>query len=396
MMKDSNIERNIRFVWIGAIWILLIAVLVQTYRPYVSVPPLRGVSVSPSPKIALNWQNWFSGEYQKNYEAWFDTHVGFRTPMVLLANQINFSVFRQTVFRKEGTKLLLGKDNWLYEGEAVRAYQWPSWRTDLEMEQAVEKLARLQQLMEKKRGIPVPLVIAPSKPEIYPEHMDPTHQKRRMNVEESVFSSYQRLVPLLKNKNVLVGDGRGVLMKLKNTKEHPFFAKSGMHWNDYAAFLVLNDLRDRVNPKLHKLLPSPKIMGFEKRPAEREDIDLAILMNIYTTNSVVSDQFYPLVKPPDVPQSQKPRVLIVGDSFSYQLAYVLKHYGMSREVFIYDYFQTLRTHTGKIIESKSKINWNQLLSSYDLIIIEVVENMIPEFGFGFVDEALAYLEPRSD
>lgn len=394
-MKNTNIEGIIRIVWIVSIWVVLMAVLVQTYQPYVRVRPLHGVVVPPSPKADRSWQNWFSGEYQKKYEAWFNTHVGFRSPMVLLANQFNFSVFRQTVYSEEGTKLLLGKDYWLYEALSVKAYQWPGWRTDAELEEAVAKLAKLQQLMAEKRGIPVPLVIAPSKPEMYPEHMDPAHKKKHMYVEESVFTDYQRLVPLLQEKNVLVGDGHAILKRLKDEKEHPFFAKSGMHWNDYAAFLVLNDLRDRVNPKLSKPLPLPEIMGFEKRPAEREDTDLAKLMNIYTTNATITEEFYPLVKQPNVPLEKRPRVLIVGDSFSYQLAYVLKHYGMCSDVFIYDYFRTLRSQTGEIIESKAHIKWDRLLSSYDLIIIEIVENMIPEFGFGFVDEAIAYLEGKS-
>ena len=203
------------------------------------------------------------------------------------------------------------------------------------------------------------------------------------------------MIPLLKEKNVLASDGHAILKRLKDKKKHPFFPKSGMHWNDYAAFLVLKDLRERVNPMLNKPLPLPEITGFEKRPPEREDTDLAKLMNIYTTNAVISDEMYPLVKQPDTPPHQRPQVLIVGDSFSYQLAYALKHYGMCRDVFIYDYFQTLRSYTGEIIDSKANISWDQLLSSYDLILIENVENLIPEFGFGFVDEAIAYLEGAS-
>ena len=93
--------------------------------------------------------------------------------------------------------------------------------------------------------------------------------------------------------------------------------------------------------------------------------------------------------------SRPARVLIVGDSFSYQLAYVLKHYGMCSDVFIYYYFQTLRSQTGEMIASKADINWEQLLSSYDLILIEIVEIMNPEFSVGFVDEAIAYLEGES-
>ncbi len=392
MTKRTDIERLIRTVWIVAIWITLMVVLVQTYHPYAQVHPLQGVLVPSTPKVALNWQNWFSGKYQKTYEAWLNTHVGFRSSMIRLANQVNYTVFHQSVYWEEGTRVLLGKDDWLFEGLSVRAYQWPGWRTDAELEEAVEKLAKLQQLMMKKRGIPMPLVLAPSKPQMYPEHMESTHQTRHMNVEESVFTDYQRVIPLLKSKNVMVSDGHAVLRKLKNEKEHSFFPKSGMHWNDYAAFLVLLDLRKQVNPKLDHSLPLPEITGFEKRSPEREDTDLAKLMNIYTTNAIITDEMYPLVKQPSVPLEQRPRVLIVGDSFSYQLAYALKQYGMCRDVFIYDYFQTLRSHTGNIIESKANISWDQLLSSYDLILIENVENLIPEFGFGFVDEAIGYLE----
>ena len=396
MMKEMSREGITRIIWLVAVCVVCIAVLVQTYRPYVDIRPLQGMVVPPAPKVDLNWQNWFSGEYQKKYEAWFNAHIGFRSPMVMLANQVNFSVFRQNAYSEERTNVLLGKDDWLFEGLSVRAYQWPGWRTNVELEEAVQKLAKLQQLMMAKRGIPVPLVIAPSKPQMYPEYMPPTHKKKRMSVEESVFTDYQRVVPLLQEKNVLVGDGHAVLKRMKHQKEHRFFAKGGMHWNDYAAFLVLKDLRQRVNPKLKKPLPLPEITGFEKRPAEREDTDLAKLMNIYTTDAIFTDEMYPSVKQPDVPLEKRPRVLIVGDSFSYQLAYVLKHYGMCRDVSIYDYFQTLRSHTGEMIESKANINWDQLLSSYDLILIENVENMIPEFGFGFVDEAIAYLERVSD
>ncbi|GJL53883.1 MAG: hypothetical protein NPIRA02_10150 [Nitrospirales bacterium] len=370
--------------------------MLQTYRPYVAVQPLQGVAVSSAPQVALNWQNWLSGEYQTQIEAWLNTHIGFRSVMVRLANQLTYTVFRQSVQWKEGTRVLLGKDDWLFEGLSVRAYQWPGWRTNAELEEAVQQLATLQQLMMEKRNLPVALVLAPSKPHIYPEYMDSTHQQKRMNVEASVFSDYQRIVPLLEKQNIVFSDGPAILTRLKDVQEHPFFPKSGMHWNDYAAFLVLQDLRERVNPKLHKPLSLPEITGFEKRSPEREDTDLAKLMNIYTTHELITDEMYPLVKRPHVSPDQQPRVLIVGDSFSYQLAYALKHYGMCREVNVYDYFQTLRSYTGTILESKANISWEQLLSHYDLIIIENVENLIPEFGFGFMNEAITYLEGEPD
>ncbi|GJL63280.1 MAG: hypothetical protein NPIRA04_19340 [Nitrospirales bacterium] len=392
MIKAAPRKDHIRIIWIAAIGVILMAVFVQTYRPYVTDHPLEGVAVPHAPTPNFTWQQWVSGEYQKKYEAWVNTHIGFRPVMVRVANQIHFSMFRQGVYSKEGTKVLVGKEHWLYEGASIRAYQWPGWRTDEELEKAVNKLAKLQQLMMEKRNIPVALVIAPSKPQIYPEYMDPTDQKKRMNVKESVFTDYQRVVPLFKAKNVLVSDGHAILQRLKKETEHPFFPKSGMHWNDYAAFLVLKDLRKQINPILQKPLPLPEITRFETRPPEREDTDLAKLMNIYTTNAMLTNEMYPLVKPPDVELDQRPRVLIIGDSFSYQLAYALKQYGMCHEVLIYDYFQTLRSYTGEIIESKAEISLEEIFSSYDLIIIENVENLIPEFGFGFVDEAIAYLE----
>ena len=117
-----------------------------------TVRPLQGVVVPPAPKAELSLKNWFSREYQKKYEAWFNTHVGFRSPMVRLANQVNFSVFRQTKYWDEGTRVLLGKDNWLFEGLSVRAYQWAGWRTNKELNEAIEKLAKLQQLMMEKTG----------------------------------------------------------------------------------------------------------------------------------------------------------------------------------------------------------------------------------------------------
>jgi hypothetical protein len=64
------------------------------------------------PKISV--KSFWAGEFQTRVDKWISKNLGLRGAFVRLDNQINFSFFNE-ISSKYESKIILGKDRWLYE-----------------------------------------------------------------------------------------------------------------------------------------------------------------------------------------------------------------------------------------------------------------------------------------
>src|SRR6185436_14861396 len=126
----------------------------------------------------------------------------------------------------------------VYEDGYVRALDGEDSFTDRGLRRLAHRLRRVQDALAA-RGIAFALVIAPNKAAVYPEFL-PAGFLHPEDVRPP--AAYDRMRPMLAEEGVHVVDGRAILLAEKGRSDVPLFPPGGVHWNRYAAHLVVDQL----------------------------------------------------------------------------------------------------------------------------------------------------------
>ena len=359
---------------------------------------LHGVEAGPSsPRFTL--AGWFDGTYAVNHEAYYNEHIGFRGYLVRTYNQVYYTVFRKINGRR-GTQIVRGQDNWLYERDYVQHYLERGKMDVAAMETRIEQLRRLQDALDK-RGIGLVLLISPSKPEIYPEHLPAEMLARpRRPLGES---DYGRMVPMLERHGIRYVDGHALFLAQKPASAYPLFSPGGTHWNHYGAWLAVSETLRSLAISTGKPMPIPECASVSLRRPAGADRDLGDLINVWRYPGAAVPVPYPEYAIPAARDVKRPAMLFVGDSFTFTMLDVVRGAKVcGRSHFLY-YFRRLfayapdnpksdhgQTPSRSITEED--LNWEGVMLNKDIVVIETNENMISQLGFGFIPAALRHLE----
>jgi hypothetical protein len=346
--------------------------------------PLAGVeSTATSPTVSL--AAWWSGALQTEIDAWINQRIGLRGFMVRTANQINYSLFRE-LSKRGGTPVLMGRDGFLFEKAYVDAYRESGTRPEAELQNISFSTRRLQDRLAAD-GIAFLLVIAPSKAEIYPEHLPPGidvagRAGRRSN--------YENLIEFLRRDGVNLVDAHALFLEWKRAPGAPLlFTKGGTHWNQYGAARVVSQIMDRLRELTGKDLPAIRVVGAEtNRVIADEDNDLGELVNLWSGRPLAGPQIHPVTD--TRPGTYLPDLLVVGDSFVFTLTNLMDREQLyrRRDTFYYynrQYFFPAATNAPL---DKRQLDLLREIRGRDAIVIEVGEYWLPRIGFGFVRDLL--------
>jgi hypothetical protein len=366
--------------FVGSLWM----VGLLTFLPPLGLK-LRGVTVPP-PTPVWDWPGVASGETFRMSEAWFDHHVGLRNLWVRLDNQLNYSLFRETALRDEGTRVVAGPGDWLYEHHYIRYAVEPS---KLREPQLREALARMRAVQDKlaARGIPFLLVVAPSKVEVYPEHAPAVHFAGRKPSE--VTTSFERARPLFKEYGINLYDGPARYLQWKESLPDNLFVRSGTHWSYYSVHRVMDELRDWLNPRLRHPIPEFKLKRLRAASPRFEDTDLIGLMNLLVSAPYEHPSPFPeLEAQTAVPPEELPRILWVHDSFGWMPVNLLYQANAARPSHSLYYFSletyeipNLKPTTPKAAD----IEWETYLRDYDAVVMVWTEIAFDHMGWGFFE-----------
>lgn len=356
---------------------------------YLPEDKLLGVEVL-SEKITYSWQKWFSGFFQSNFEKRFSELFGFRASMVKFNNQINFQLFRE-LNASSATLVVFGKDNFLYEKGYIDNFN----RRDLvnvkNLREQIFLLKKLQDELER-RGILLMLLISPSKANVYPEYLPEELIDKRMVLQKS---NYQIAKPLIEKSGVNYLDATDLFLKEKSQVPFTLFAKGGVHWNYYGACQVVSQLIKEMETlgkkDLINITCGPPIV--DKKPSGT-DKDLADLTNIFTEEVLVADTPHPRYANNANGNEEKSNVLFVGDSFCWTIMKVFESQKIySERDFLY-YNQTNYSGFGNIGRPlpRNRFGFEELLLAKNIVIIEVNETGFDNIGYGFIEQAVNFLQ----
>ena len=210
-------------------------------------------------------------------------------------------------------------------------------------------------------------------------------------------SNYQTFIELLRTEGVNTLDMPAVLRDQKEHVPFPLFAFTGAHWDDVAACWatqgVVAALESSLKRRLTHLTCEPVIMRDEPREG---DLDLAQLCNIWWPGQLIHPTPYPKTKALHADGETRPTAVIIGTSFSWALLRFFDYHKVFKARDFYYYYQTNYSFpSGKIRKiDHANLDWEKDVFSRDAVIIEINEAVVWQVGFGFIEAALAQLEPK--
>ncbi|MBP1590007.1 MAG: hypothetical protein ILO10_07435 [Kiritimatiellae bacterium] len=342
--------------------------------------PARALGGAESTKrpLPLSLSTWRDGTFAQAFEAYYAQHFGGRPWLISLANQLRFSLFG-VIPRTSGTPVTLGTDHWLYENAYLHDYLGDTGAPPPEAgDDALPSLRALADFCAA-HDVAFVLLVTPSKPHIYPEHLpsalqSPATTPRARDV----------LLPQLRAAGLPLVDAHELFRAWKAEPDAPLlFAPTGTHWTYDAAWrTLLVALQTARPPKPFQ----PPAHHRETHFPEQPDRDLCALINLFRFDAPDEAQVpYPVFDPLP-PDSHWPRTRIglLGDSFCHSLADLLSRSGLDHPTEYLYYGRRFHQSSPRGLnhaapmQAGDPIDWSSFdfpawLRSLDLFILECNE-----------------------
>ncbi len=390
-MPPRNDNRRLKIALLAAVAIFWGAVVVDTFLSLPNILPKLKGATTPPPAPEWSLAALRSGKTMQAVAAWFDAHIGLRSFWVRLDNQIDYAVFGQLVKRGDGTRLIHSPGGWFFEKQYLDFAISKSLVAEDEYRRRIERMRRVEEKLAR-RGIPLLYVVAPSKVEVYPEHV-PAELFRKGRPEQTT-TGYEVASPLLRNSGLSYIDGPARYSRWKQEGVPDLFARSGTHWSYQSALRVWEEIRASLNPRLKH--PIPAFAELPSRPGRPRgnDRDLLDLANLLWARPYEHMLPKPVLRAQqEVPESQLPRILWVHDSFGWVLIEQLYDAKAGRPSDSLYYFATqMKIPGGVATDTKiAEIDWPTFLRDYDAVVLVWTEIAFEFDGCGFyeaLDKAL--------
>lgn len=368
--------------------VLLFLPLLQSHVLHIPLKPLNGVTVeTEQPKF--NLVSYRSGDYAKQEEAYVGEHFGFREPVIRLYNQYLWSCYKKTYAHD----VVAGKQGWLYTPESVSDYygnELLRWQPSPEearqhFDREIRYMNRVRTIL-KENDVEMLAFIAPEKSFLYPEYLP----KQEYNT--STFNASDYFLEKFEEAGFPCIDMTCWFRKMKDTVNYPLIPQTGAHWvfpAVYAAdslFRFMGDLKGIELPHL-------KIGELHEGDNHGADNDLEKLLNLALP--IRKRQGYSPIAEVTAecgPNSVKPKVLFIGNSFMWGIVNQVPMKDVFDEVEFWYYFSTAYTGdplmpNGNVVD----LNLLEKMLDFDYIVWFTTGNQLNKGTNGFANSAILTL-----
>jgi hypothetical protein len=157
--------------------------------------------------------------------------------------------------------------------------------------------------------------MAPSKEAIYSDLLP--HRYKRDSVPQS---DYIDFIEGYKKFNIPFIDYCAYFNQLKKTSPYSLFTKTGFHWSLYGASFAEDTLVNYIEKTISKKIPQYKRNGIEVSGTAREpDNDFEGPLNLLFSLGQKQYLYPKLEMIPSTEKNYRPKVIIIGDSFFWQI-----------------------------------------------------------------------------
>ena len=383
--------RHIPKILCLATMMLFLLPVVQKVRPFVEVQPLKGVYVHTE-KPQFSFSSFVKGEWQKNADRYAKEHFGFHEHFIRLYNQCLWAVWHRPA---DPSPVLVGKNDYLFEPSFVNEYYTgcfnefypdsiPLCERPQIFRRRMSRLAKLQSILEEQ-GVHLFLALLPGKERIYPQYL-PNPRPRTGNHSSG---TQPRAYDLYRNSRY---DFRRIDLchcfdSLNGHTPYLLFTKTGTHWSNIASTYAFDSVMrymQTFGPPIH-----PVTLGTPYYAPTREpDNDLYHLLNIMAPVPADSN-LYVDVTLTGTPPGRNPSLVVIGDSFFWNILYNFPIQELFSDFRYWYYFSTIYydpTH-----DKVADIDLVDELLRTDYVMLSYCTVQLYDCGNGFINRALLEL-----
>jgi hypothetical protein len=360
-------------IFIILILLFLILPFIQSKLNLITERPLKGY-IQEAEKPALNVKSWFSGEYQQKQEKYLNENFGFRSTFIRINNELAFALFNKANARG----VIVGKNNYLYEENYIRAYYGRDYIGKDSISKRMSNLKLLTDTLTKLNKTLI-LVFAAGKGSFYPEYFPDEYRTIRDT------TNYEMHIRLAQAKHLNYIDFNSYFIRNKYTSEYPLYPQLGIHWSYYGQCLVADSILHYIEAVRNIDMADLYRDHVTLKNPQKGDADIATGMNLIF-NPHTFKMGYPQVHFESDSGKTKPSVLVIADSFywgifnlGFSTPFSKSHFWFyNRQIFPDSYQSPLET---------SQVNLQEQIETHDIIIILATEATLPDFGWGFIENA---------
>lgn len=344
---------------------------------------LRGYQAPPQDTAALSMPNLLDHSFQTYRESHLKYELRLKPFFIRLNNELKYQFYDKFSL----PQITEGKDRWLYSPTSIDTYYGTE---TIDTAQIDVKIAKLRASIDSlnKRGTQFLFVIEPSKPGVYPEYLPDSDRPK-----DNILPSYRIWKEKLAQNQVPLMDAFSLFKEWKKDTDVHLFMKGGYHWSQYAVYRVWDTLYNRIGD-----MTDIQMRGYSysdtlltSKP-NKIDSDLAEAANLYWSSLVNETYVYPQVQLGE-DLNEKPKVLLVGDSFFWNMHIddLPKKFFDHEFYFWYYYEQVYITGETHYAKMKEPLDLKDALEDTDIVIYMVFLNNLRYCCWDFVEDLNALL-----
>ncbi len=333
--------------------------------------PKLGGYVAEIPKPNFSIANILNGNYQDRVELFLNRTYGFRAWFIRVYNQMQFSFFKKA----HADLTIVGKNNCLFGKGYIDAHYGKTFIGSKLINQKVVQIKQIQDTLNSQ-GKDLLVIIASSKGTYYNEYI-PDRYKVKTDT-----ANYDYFAAQFLSKKVNCIDFNKGFLEWKDTCQFPLYAKLGVHWSEYGAYLATDSLLKFIETKRNIDLPDMILKNLTVKKAQNGDIDTQAGMNLLFP---INNDLYAY---PSATYNKSGKdtlkVLIVGDSFFYAMnaTNFLKEAFFDSEFWFYNngVFKNESFTKEELQTFYKKVN------QFDYIILLTQEGTLHSFSWRFIED----------
>ena len=383
---------SLHIILFAIIMVVLCLPVVQHATHIFKIKQLDGFTAPVEP-VKLSLETFRNQTYQEYVRKNLQNNFGFRDIYIRAYNQLVYSCFHETT----NHNIVMGKNDELYlkqytdvfTGKALRDHYGTEDSARIAMQQNVERTCRLIDTL-KRYGTDIIVVLAPSKPLIYPECLPDPIQR-----EHYPFSIQEEYAKLYAQAGVEHINFVPLFREFKKTSHYPVYTKYGTHW----AYSTIPFVADTILQKIASVKghPMPHVIYGDSNITVRyanSDKELESQLNLLfpLRHNRIPNPRYRLEQGD---RFRKPNLLVVGDSYYTQLDNTdfVKAF---RQVDYWKYNETAysdkKERSGKI----PLLQRYEIITQADIILLIFTDMHAYDYFFNFITTVERALEDGPD